>query len=129
MIQLIKNLFRPKDELVGEWTTTEEGGVHQLGGSRLRLLGNGKGTLESWGLGEDDPFEYTDQIEWKRVGRETIKIKESKDSEFDLVRYKIELYQGPYGALYDMLYDPEFELVNSDKRGIWTIPGELFKRK
>lgn len=121
---LLKILYR--DELIGDWETTSEGGFQVVMGSRLTFRRDGTGSLESWG----EQFENSDSDEflWLRVSSKRIEIKRVNHSSFTEVTYKIEEYINPYGNLYFELTEPSYNLCNRGIKGFWNIPGELYRK-
>lgn len=126
---LFKKLFQEKDELVGRWETTNEGGFQIVMGSVLELNADGTGCTESWGHGADEPYEYKQEILWERVATNVIKIKDKEDPDFTLVQYAMEDYTGAYDLKYSKLYELNYYLKQQGLIGFWGIPQELFRRK
>lgn len=131
MMKIFKRFFKPKDELIGTWETTNEGGFQIVMGSKLVLNKNGLGKYTSWG--GDDENDYTNEksrtIFWKRINKSRIGIKFSDASNFDEINYVIKTYKGAYGILYDELFNPEQALGKTTINGFWVIPSELYRMK
>ena len=126
---MFKRLFKGKDELIGAWKTSNEGGLWQVGGSTLEFREDGTGKLNGWGIGDDEPFEFSKEIEWKRMDKKTIHIKILEDHDFELVSYIIESSMGAYHEKFDKLYDPNYQLADTDLKGFWKVPEALFRKK
>lgn len=88
------------------------------------------GTLLSWGSGiDDEPYEFKSELLWERVADKVMRIKNAEDEHFTTVTYSLEPYIGAYKFKYDRLYEPGNHLEKHGLKGIWNIPGELFRRK
>jgi hypothetical protein len=129
MKMFFKRLFKTEDELIGHWETSNEGGFQMLGGSKLDLHPDGTGSLVSWGLGQDEPFEYSDKLFWERVNNKTIKIKLENDKEFSTVSYLLKDHSDAYSIKYAKLYDPNYKLKHLNILGLWRVSGELYRRR
>ncbi len=131
MKKLFEKFFGKKDELVGEWATTNEGGFQMLMATVMQLKADGTGKMVSWGSGmEGEPYGYEHEVKWERLGDNRIKIKTTGSQDFQTVDYVLEEFTGAYNLKYDMLYEPGFGLAKSHGiRGFWNTPGEFFRRK
>ena len=128
----IAKYFTSKDELIGDWQSTDEGGFQMLAGAQLVLNEDGTGINRGWGSDENnEPFNFFEKVIWKRVDKNRIAIKrEEYDKEFQIVEYVMEEYEGQYKQQFDMIYEPKRKNFGSTNLTFfWTIPYELYRKK
>ncbi len=137
---VIARLFRVdwrksfQDELIGLWYTYDGGGVHILFGSAIRFDANGKGFLYHWGTGggindkEDPPYDLQIPIDWKRIGENSIAIKEEALMEWTSLTYRIYNEKGLHNVVYKKLISKDNHSPDSYfKEWFWNIPDGLYR--
>jgi hypothetical protein len=123
------------DKLLGLWHTNNENGIHVLYGSAISFEKDGKGTMNSWGGGDDpdDPvdskYDYEFAIEWIRIDDETIKIRKAESLDWTTLRLEISTYVGNYGVYYDKIVSLENHQANEYiNEWFWDIPEALYRQ-
>ena len=128
MKSLFKRLFSKEPDITGVWSTTHnDDGLSMIFGSVLTLNKNGTGTLNSWGHGYDEPYDFLDDVEWKITGNGMVEIKYVKDEKFTAVNYMINKITGTYNIKYYELYEPFYRLAGQNAKGLWNIPDSMIK--
>ncbi|MFM2226474.1 MAG: hypothetical protein RJA07_2676 [Bacteroidota bacterium] len=125
---ILSLFFKEKpDELIGKWFPYNDGGMSMMSGMAIEFRDNSKGILYSWGSSSPDHeegYDLEEEILWKRVSKNQIKIKMLDQENFDLVTYNIEKkYVGYYSLTSGFNGNDEYF-----KNCFWKVFNPIQKR-
>jgi hypothetical protein len=84
-----------KDELCGEWTTSDGSGFYGIMGSWMIIRPNGTGNYESWSnSGEDNSYNYSGEFNWERIDKNKIAFNESDTESIEIIEYDLSVMNG-----------------------------------
>ena len=121
VLWLIYRNLKNFDNLVGLWTREDDGsGLLAIFGWSMKFNSNKTGEYKYWEpeLKENLDFDFL----WKRVDKNSIKIRPKSDDNWTILEYSIIEENGAYNS-------KQYKLKENNKNGFWYSPEPMNKRK
>lgn len=121
VIWLIYKNHKNFDNLVGLWTREDDGsGLLAIFGWSMKFNSNKTGEYKYWkpDLKENLDFDFL----WKRIDKNSIKIRPKSDDNWTIVEYSIIEKNGAYNS-------KQYKLKENKENGFWNSSEPMFKRE